>query len=242
MILHGNSGCKVELLPEHNIIRKTSTKEYNERLLKQKRKQIQSPLLTPKVLNWGHSAGVFFYDMEYINGPTGAEFILKSDPDSIKWLMETVFSQFNQKSIHNVPAGSFEAKIATLPFADKLRKFDWNHIPETECHGDLSLENMIVRGKDVYYIDLLTGIESFVLDIGKIMMDFRTLWSFRNLSLDMNDRLSIQYAMKTFFDQIPEPIRQYVKQATLYQIARVIPYCEPTMAEYLKAKFEEILQ
>ena len=75
--LNGFSGCKVLLCEdehENTFVRKISPSiNYNDRLSIQMKKQMEFNSLTlsvPKVYNSGYENGLFYFDMEYLQGIT----------------------------------------------------------------------------------------------------------------------------------------------------------------------------
>ena len=60
---------------------------------------------------------------------------------------------------------------------------DWTGIPETPCHGDLTLENILLTaGKSIAFIDCDESFaSSFWLDFGKLFQDLDGHWCIRAL-------------------------------------------------------------
>lgn len=63
---------------------------------------------------------------------------------------------------------------------DMLDGHDWSKLTPSICHGDLTLENIIVKDDEVYLIDFLDSFyDSWFLDIGILLQDVQTMWSYR---------------------------------------------------------------
>lgn len=80
--LSGHSGCRLTLYQEQDRIflrKDAGTVSYNKRLKRQYLKQrffSMSGIKTPSIFKRGYNeAGVFFFDMEYINGIALAEYM-----------------------------------------------------------------------------------------------------------------------------------------------------------------------
>ena len=60
---------------------------------------------------------------------------------------------------------------------------DWDNIPESPCHGDLTLENILLTaGKTVGLIDCDEAfVSSWWLDFGKLFQDIAGHWCLRGL-------------------------------------------------------------
>ena len=127
--LGGHSGCQIFLIEEDDgsvYVRKISKdKEYNSRLKIQSEKQASfsgDPIKAPKVLSTGYTdEGLYYFDMEYIQGVTLAEYIKTMEIGKVKGLVEALVSSLvpqkqveiskeQQEKVKNV----FDKKIADL--------------------------------------------------------------------------------------------------------------------------------
>ena len=60
---------------------------------------------------------------------------------------------------------------------DKLKLFKWQKISLSQNHGDLSLENILVRNENIFFVDISKNfIESFYLDLSKLLFDLLSGW------------------------------------------------------------------
>ena len=101
--LGGHSGCQILLCEtEENLVfvRKISSNiEYNQRLIKQAEKQslFNTPSIkTPKVLDRGYTKdGLFYFDMEYVQGITLAEYLKRIEVGKVRGLVEQIVNGIN---------------------------------------------------------------------------------------------------------------------------------------------------
>lgn len=73
--------------------------------------------------------------------------------------------------------------LAIRNCAQLLMSQDWRGIPETLCHGDLTLENILLTtGKSIAFIDCDESFaSSYWLDFGKLFQDIDGHWCVRAL-------------------------------------------------------------
>jgi|TARA_B110000037_G_scaffold198691_1_gene237800 tRNA A-37 threonylcarbamoyl transferase component Bud32 len=246
----GNSGCKLIIFSKKGYkVRKISnSKKNSERLVEQYQKIISfkkfQNIIVPKIFDHGIIDKKFYYDMEYFNSVNFSEMILKeSYQDSYKALVK-IFKYLTfckKKSLEkNFPKLIFEKKILQLEknIKDKdkslikviklLKKFNWKNIPASISHGDLTMENILVNNDDLIFIDLSKNfINSYYLDLSKLLFDFICCWSFRfhndgknNIELDSLKNRYINFLLENFDQNEIENI----KMLTLIDFLRVINY------------------
>lgn len=209
--LHGNSGARVALHTgsRGSYVRKTAgNAAANERLLAQAAKQNRlgrSGLVLPRVLLSGHDEdGAAFFDMEYVAGRTVADAIVNDAPfdlhtlgDGIRhllWLFASctdgalAAAQFHnkigdiaQRSLQREESANLSTQI--LACAQRLHACGWDDIPQSPCHGDLTLENiMLANTRGIVFIDCDEAwVSSFWLDMGKLFQDVAGHWCIRQL-------------------------------------------------------------
>ncbi|KAB0676009.1 phosphotransferase [Aureimonas leprariae] len=205
--LAGHSGCEVSLMIDGDdyYVRKVSASPaYNDRLVAQMEKQqcLSTLISTPAVMRRGEEAGRFWFDMEFVLGDGFLTFAplqsVARIPDFVRHLVEPL-EILSAAGRGYLDPGLFEAKLAelqrTVPasawfgrHADslgkvfgKLASFEWRGIPQTPCHGDLTVENMLI-GNDgsIVFIDLLDGdLETVWMDAAKLVQDLESGWSMR---------------------------------------------------------------
>lgn len=127
-------------------------------------------LFTPRVLGSSRDERKnFFYDMEFVRGATLANYIGYLQSDEIQDLIKLFFSRINLEKVkYKTNANKiFKSKIAylqeflynensykhysfnklNLEIAFKiLKSFDFCYVEHSFCHGDLTLENIIICG------------------------------------------------------------------------------------------------
>lgn len=254
--LGGHSGCQIFLIEEDDgsvYVRKISKdKEYNSRLKIQSEKQASfsgDPIKTPKVLNTGYTdEGLYYFDMEYIQGVTLAEYIKTMEIGKVKGLVEALVSSLvpqkqveiskeQQEKVKNV----FDKKIADLhnklygnnKIVDQalclLEKHDWSKLVPSQCHGDMTLENIIVKNDRLYFIDFLDSFyDSWFLDIGTLLQDVQVMWSYRfQNEVSMNTVLRLIVFRDLLLDEIRKLDATYTLEiyySLLQKLIRIYPY------------------
>ena len=211
--LIGHSGCKIYLMEDENqnrFIRKFSKNIiYNERLRLQYEKQKNfndTTIHSPKVLCSGiNNEGLFYFDMEYIRGITLAEYMKKIEVSKISNIVNILTSQidtYNTKKENDNP-NIFINKINNLskkvdsPITHKcldfLANYEWKHFPNTFCHGDLTLENIMICQEKIYFIDFLDSFyDCFILDLATLFQDVYYMWCYRfEKDLDTNTKIRL---------------------------------------------------
>ena len=173
--LRGHSGCKVVLCETDDgevFVRKISSSiEYNERLEKQASKQEKFKgikIKAPKVLRKGYTNDdLFYFDMEYIKGITLSEYIKKIEIVKIRGIVETLALNILPESERSETCQDiFYNKISLLqnelsslnnPIVNEalsvLAHHNWSKFVISPCHGDMTLENIIVKDDKLFFID-----------------------------------------------------------------------------------------
>lgn len=100
--LNGYSGCELDLLKinEQLVIRKLSKEStYNKRLKRQCIKQLKfiaSDILTPKIFNYSYRNGLFYFDMEFVQGKTLADYSSTISINEIKDFIRLLFKNLHK--------------------------------------------------------------------------------------------------------------------------------------------------
>lgn len=235
----GLSGCSLFL--QGDIVRKTSGSEsYNSRLKAQCNKQnsFKSEIFKkPEILNEGYTeTGLFFFDMEYVKGKVFGDFITEESTSSFIYKLEQhIDIQFSGKN-KEYEYGEFVARLLDKLYSINIeqkslkyfRDFLVEKLPSIEfdlrmvpTHGDLSLNNIIIRDGEFYLIDFLDSfIDSIQIDLAKVMQDIRYGWS---------DRLASRSIQEYRTSRIEDVMLKYVRQEELQYfeaitILRIVPY------------------
>lgn len=170
----------------------------------------------PKIYNFKNTTKLFYYDMEYINGPTLSLYLMSQPISETKIIIDNLINFiFNCKKKSNMKYGQYKfldkirdlrknkifKKIFFKKIFKALKKHNWKNIEKSMSHGDLSLENIIIKKKNIKFIDLSENfVTSYKLDISKIIFDIISSWSFRNTALNL-DYLKI-YSLKIYLLKI----------------------------------------
>lgn len=270
IILTGQSGCLLEIgtkNDEHVVLKTAPNAMYSERLRRQHDKQksfFHHALATPKVLaTHQDSKGNFGFSMEYINGKTLAEHLLDAHISSVGGIA--------QHFLHLIPpslstpdpdaASIFFGKIKEveknlslsqrnrLDRAIKILKgHSWNFCFKSACHGDLALDNILVKDGKIYLIDFLDSFyESWMMDIAKLLFDIETRWSYRrHASLDQNLTIRLLVFKKILLDAIlrlkfGNRMLTSIRYMSLLHLLRVIPYTkDERIIEYLYGQMHNL--
>jgi len=210
MILHkiGISGCKTELVA-NTIVRKTSPSvAYNQRLERQMLKQIEfakhkfNGILVPEVYSAGHIDGLFYFDMQYVDGKLFNEEFYRVSKPELDVYVKTFLEYLDCLKSNAVPFSESEVKRLLREKLQSLQKssqynllieFTLQRIEEIKidtlsynlCHGDLTFSNILFSGGQLCFLDLLDSyIESYVIDIVKLKQDAYYKWYLNILSVN----------------------------------------------------------
>ena len=253
-MLKGNSGCTLTILRnDTSRVRKMSySEDYNQRLEKQLEKQClfhDYEIRKPTVFEKGIKEGLFYFDMEYINGNTLIDWVNLCDLDSLNQLIDQILKQICNNTVIEkriIASELIDLKIDSLieRINDNYFKnlisvnrkvitdFDWSVIPISNCHGDLTLGNIIIgEDKSVFYIDFLDSfLDTWLIDIAKILQDSILFWSLRydldvldenfNLRLDAVSSRVIDFLNRNFGNEIVGAVYRLL----MLNIFRIIPY------------------
>lgn len=267
--LEGNSGCRVQLYrtERSTFVRKySSCPEYNSRLEEQCRKQnfhnASQRVFSPSVLAWGYEDGLFYFDMEYIRGHKLSDMVHMMKDSDVAPMIDLLFKMLHweEKGRRSDSAMIFQTKIISLEkktggkvpaeVFDILRKFDWSCISWTPCHGDLTLDNMIVTsGGRVCLVDFLDSFcDSWMIDAAKVLQDMELYWSFRNKPVSPDSARRIKMARDMIFDKLSamengsEKLRA-VYHLLLLNVIRIWPYAEiQKSGEWLKTATQKAIE
>lgn len=249
--LNGHSGCNINLCQKDKLffVRKDSgSSKYNLRLKKQCKKQNlfhAEQVSSPAILNCGYKdQNIFYFDMEYIEGNTLATELSNIVISDIQSLMNILFNNLYMQNLEKMPKANkiFLNKIQSLYFLqnqyphlklalDKLSEFSWDNIEKSPCHGDLTLENILItRDRKLYLIDFLDSFyNSWMIDVAKILQDVDLKWSYRNSETNQNLEIRLLIAKLSLTNEILRLPNGRDKLNTIYHILllnilRIYPY------------------
>lgn len=250
--LGGHSGCKILLCETEDnqiFVRKISSDlKYNDRLKIQADKQQEfksETIKAPRVIKKGITQeDLFYFDMEYIQGITLAEYMNTIEIGKVRGFVESIVknivevSSICQDADHLV----FENKVKDLrdklseknnPIIDEalhvLEGHSWSRFVTTACHGDLTLENIIVKDNQLYFIDFLDSFyDCWIMDISTLMQDVQSMWSYRfQDEININTLIRIIVFRDILMDTVKSMIGdEYIEvyYGLLLKLIRIYPY------------------
>ena len=248
--LIGNSGCKLSIYYKDGIykIRKQSTNELNSKRLINQHKKILNfkdykNISVPNIYIANKNKKLFYLDIEYINGSTLSLYlmtqpisstykIINQITDYIFYCKKNYTSKYKKQIFLDKIQNLNKKKIFSEKFFFKilnlLRNYKWKSIEKSKSHGDLSMENIIIKNNKIKFIDLSKNfVESYKLDISKIMFDLICLWSFRNTNLRI-DVLKIYYLkiylLEIFTKKLSKNDIKDIKMLIILDFLRVLDY------------------
>ena len=268
--LGGNSGCRILLCETEDndvFVRKIAgTKEYNKRLKLQADKQInykRGNIKVPRVFSCGMTdEGLFYFDMEYVSGITLAEYMKSIEVGKVRNLVQLIIEEMVLANNESKEADEsiFENKIFSLKeelikkdnhiinqALNLLENHSWKNFFITACHGDLTLENIIVKDGELYLIDFLDSFyDCWIFDVCTLMQDVQTLWAYR-----FDDKININTLIRlvVFRDILMDTVREIspgscldVYYALLLKLIRIIPYANDVKTyEFLNEKMQSVM-
>ena len=264
MRLNGHSGC-VLTLKERNgkycVEKKSSRYEYNGRLKKQCMKQCHfssDVFRSVAVLDYGYDRdGFFYFEMEYIPGITLAEYMRDISLYEIEALAEKLFSGINASAPYDACARIvFKNKVDEVSecirrqglgideVIDMLKGYEWPYMIHSDCHGDFTLENMMVYQDQIFLLDFLDSFyDSWIIDFAKVMQDVDIFWHYRGEQY-INNNLYIRLLIlkESLIGKIlclpnGRELMESVYYTLLLNVLRIFPYtADLGTVEYLRQK------
>lgn len=260
--MSGFSGARVELIYSgaQVRVRKTSSDIFqNARLMAQESLQAaayENDLATPRVLGSGFHGDLFCFEMGFIQGESVALSVREGQQIDFERLLDfidQIIESFVRSEKGHVHWSSFESKINEIEAKchhileqfelkqdfDQIRKFVLEQeyaIPQSDCHGDLTLENILVTSQQEFFlIDFdAPSIKSWVLDIGKLLQDCWGHWCLRDTIVGPKPRGSYANAalrLKDLSDALEHRILRprgvdiaLMRKLCIFHLLRVLPY------------------
>ena len=104
------------------------------------------------------------------------------------------------------------------------------YYPNSFCHGDLTLSNMIIIKNKIYLIDFLkTYNDGIAQDLSKLYQEFILGWSSRKLDerqLLRSKTIYKKIIRNNFFYSFPNNIRKVLKFEIYMTLLRIFPYVD----------------
>ena len=257
-MLSGLSGAAVYLLTEDGttwFVRKGATDAGSSaRLRRQMAKQIAfgeqmaGIVRTPSVLAEGAVDDRYYFDMEFISGTDGASFLRQGSIPDIQGFAGTICdylgaasalrsgAQVDPYAVLHQRVSDVQARTQALDadlFDRVLRLLEpmrqLGTIPETVCHGDLTLENMLIdRQGTIWLVDLLDSpIEHHWQDVAKLHQDLSGGWYLRRVAPISRSVLSFVSRAVLDATTARDPAYAEVHWALLAStFVRILPYAQ----------------
>lgn len=259
--LNGHSGCSISVHEQNGytfVRKKSSSIEYNARLKAQYEKQaghkFSSLYVTPTITSGYDSKGLFFFDMQYLNGVTLAKYMYSISLEEIPPLASKLMYYNDSNPNYDPDAASIirnkvdsvVEKILTETVIDNEKKeleplilqskrlindYSWDHMIHSPCHGDFTLENLLITSdKKIYAIDFLDSFyDSWLIDIAKILQDVELGWSYRFSKIDENLSIRLIVLRNNIMSNIEKMqdghvLINHIYRLLLLNILRIFPY------------------
>ena len=213
----------------------------------------------PRVLSEGIDAmGLAYAEMEYVPARTVASIIAAAAPfdqEQVLKAIERALTLFRLKAGRALDVGVFqhklveiiaksEARVGDRTLAGRIAKMgrdlstrNWSGIPSSPCHGDMTLENILLHQKRAVFIDCdETFASSYWLDLSKLFQDVEGHWCLRKLYLEPPTKTALANAVGRLL-RLAAPLRAlalrlepgfdvYRPQLTALNLFRTIPYTD----------------
>jgi aminoglycoside phosphotransferase len=282
LALTGHSGAELTLFEAdgQNFVRKQArSTSQNARLAAQcdkLRRAHAAGIACPAVFQSGGEAGLFWFDMEYVAADSLAHALVAGrEPDWAHLLPQIAGfpALFRQSGTGVIPAAQFRGKFGSIAAAclanaataptqgrisqliARLQACDWDGIPDSDCHGDFTLENILLRADGrVVLIDFdVPEQSSWWLDIAKLFQDLMGHWCLRHVVLAdpegveaLNARLAMSRAaarMERVVGPMIEGGVERLRPLIAFHLMRTLPYARDSLiVDYVLQRVEAVLE
>jgi len=249
MITHnlhvGISGCDLQLI-QNSVVRKISpSEEYNDRLENQMKKQLLfnmpvDNIIVPRVLGQGNLNGLFYFDMEYINGSLFNETFQRISKSELEYHLQTLMSYLSRPNYlfytRNEMKDIVVTKLVNLRKKSQYKKLiDWmvdgiawdnikDIIPKGYCHGDLTFSNILFVDDNLCFLDFLDSyIESPIMDVIKLKQDLYYGWYLNFLPVDFIYVTRMKQVFRHLWSQIEQEYSKMI-HTELFDVFDIINY------------------
>ena len=208
--------------------------------------QMAGIVRTPAVLAEGTVDDRYYFDMEFISGTDGASFLRQGSIPDVRGFAGTLRdylaaaaslgsdAHVDPYAVLHERVSEVQARTQALDDALYERLIDLleplrqiGPIPETLCHGDLTLENMLVdRRGGIWLVDLLDSpIEHYWQDVAKLHQDLSGGWYLRRVAPISRSVLSFVSRAVLDTANACDPSYALVHRALLAcTFVRILPY------------------
>lgn len=175
-------------------------------------------------------------DMSYIHGLDITNYLLTHSQNKLVDFIIDIISKFKHTSKDKDYTDTFKERLQFvssdnyLPFtSEELISKLPTTLPQSICHGDFTLENIIYTEDEQFYlIDPSTGpYDSWIFDLAKMRQDLDAKWFLRNKKTMLDVKLqATKHALK---EQYPEAFSDYLY---ILMLLRVYVYAIPNTSEH----------
>lgn len=280
--LTGHSGAELTLIEadgETYVRKRARAAEQSPRLRQQcdkLRASYEAGICCPAVYRTDDGDGVFSFDMEFIPGESLAHALISGRELAWSTLLPQITdltARYRNTTKGEIPAAQFFTKLDAIaagctanPAAQDdlarihdavatLKGRDWSGIPASQAHGDLTLENLLIRQDGrVVFIDFdVPEQSSWWLDVAKLLQDLSGHWCLRHLVLAdpegieaLNAQLAMSRAAAGVVPMLIEDIPDgYARLAPLiaFHLLRILPYARnPLVVDYVLQRVAVVLE
>ena len=229
----------------------------------------------PAVYRSGEIDGFFSFDMEFVPADSAAHAIMAGRELAVDGFLPQLAALpalLRQTANGIIPASLFTEKLDSVlaacranPVAvedrasiaaivARLKRQNWGGIPASDCHGDLTLENVLVQQDGrVVFIDFdVPEHSSWWLDIAKLFQDLHGHWCLRHTIIadpegieGLNGQLALSHAAAriapALADMIPDAATR-LPSMVAFHLLRTVPYArDPRIVAYVVRRIEAVL-
>lgn len=218
-------------------------------------------ITTPSVIKQFKDEATYFFDMEYSTFADYVHYLSTANIQDLEFVVEAIISLIHQNIEHSrfeKIAGSviFEKyndvkrNILNNPILGESEKIchifnqsdsiftdiDTITIPVGQCHGDLTLSNILFSKFEnrIILIDFLDSfIETPLMDMVKIRQDTKYRWSYNMLKFNF-DKIRMDLILKSIDDKLSGYFCQHSFFLRYYQIFQILNFLR--ILQYAKNK------
>ena len=173
-------------------------------------------------------------DMQYLHGMDMRTYLLTHEVNPLMEFLEHTFEKLNTGAVQKDYTDAYMAKLAHTDFTDipfertELLKRLPKILPQTNYHGDLTLENIMwTEDGGFHLIDCVDSeFDSFIFDLSKLRQDLRFGWFLRHNPANINSRL--MRMQKGLLRRYPQAADDYI---LILMLLRVHRYTQPNTME-----------
>lgn len=257
--LIGHSGCKLFLdNSSKSVIKVSSDQNYNGRLTIQMEKQRffkHDILKTPAIYEYGvNDEGLFQFRMDYVNGIKFSDYVLNNPTYKSIEILNRIYTFIKGNIKDSVSSGNksvlkklneLENNGVNPDLIFSLRNLlKDSEFPGGYCHGDLTLENIIIFDEKIYLIDFLDSyIDSPFQDVSKLFQDFYFLWSFRTKPSNINAHIRCKALGSFMYSKFNANDLKSIDILAAINLLRIVPYSDNNnLIGQLYKKSNEIIE